>query len=41
MEILLQKGILFALLSLFWLIFYHFVGFEVSVLLILLIIMIK
>ena len=41
MENLLQKTLLFTVLSLFWLIFYHFVGFEVCVLLILLIIMIK
>ena len=41
MENLLEKGALYAILSLFWLIFYHFVGFEVSVLIILLIIMIK
>jgi len=41
MELLLQKVALYAILSLFWLIFYHFIGFEVSVILILLIIMIK
>ena len=41
MENLLQKTALFVFLTLFWLIFYHFVGFEVSVILILLIIMIK
>jgi len=41
MDILMQKSFLYALLSLFWLIFYHFVGFEVSVILILLVIMIK
>ena len=41
MENLLQKTALFAILMSFWLIFYHFVGFEVSVILILLIIMIK
>jgi len=41
MENLLQKTLLFTVLSLFWLIFYHFIGFEVSVILILLIIMIK
>jgi|21_taG_2_1085346.scaffolds.fasta_scaffold03049_8 hypothetical protein len=41
MDFLLQKGALYVFLSLFWLIFYHFVGFEVSVILILLIIMIK
>ena len=41
MELLLQKTALYTVLSLFWLIFYHFIGFEVSVILILLIIMIK
>jgi len=41
MQDLPQKLLLFTVLSLFWLIFYHFAGFEVSVLLILLIIMIK
>ncbi len=41
MDILLQKTALYAILSLFWLIFYHFIGFEVSVILILLIIMLK
>ena len=41
MENLLQKVVLYGVLSSFWLIFYHFVGFEVSVILILLIIMIK
>ena len=41
MDNLLQKAVLYTVLSLFWLIFYHFVGFEVSVILILLIIMIK
>ncbi len=41
MDNLLQKIVLYAILSLFWLIFYHFIGFEVSVVLILLIIMIK
>ncbi len=41
MEFLIEKGALFTILSLFWLIFYHFIGFEVSVILILLIIMIK
>ena len=41
MENLAQKILLFGSMSLFWLIFYHFIGFEVSVILILLIIMIK
>jgi len=41
MEKLLHKTVIFTALSLFWLIFYHFIGFEVSVILILLIIMIK
>ncbi len=41
MEKLVEKTVLFALLSTFWLIFYYFVGFEVSVILILLIIMLK
>ena len=41
MDNLLQKTVLYVVLSLFWLIFYHFIGFEVSVILILLIIMIK
>ena len=41
MENLLEKTLQFGVLSLFWLIFYHFIGFEVSVILILLIIMIK
>jgi hypothetical protein len=41
MDSLTEKTLLFAVLSMFWLIFYHFAGFEVSILLILLIIMIK
>ena len=41
MENLLEKTLLFTMISFFYLIFYYFVGFEVSVLLILLIIMIK
>jgi len=41
MEKIIEKIVLLAILSLFWLIFYHFVGFEVSVILILLVIMIK
>ena len=41
MENLLEKVALYGILSLFWLIFYHFIGFEVTVILILLIIMIK
>jgi hypothetical protein len=41
MDSFLGRSLLFAALSMFWLIFYHFIGFEVSILLILLIIMIK
>ena len=41
MQNLLQKTVVFAVLSSFWLIFYHFVGFEVSIILILLIIVSK
>jgi len=41
MDILLQKALLYAALTLFWLIFYHFIGFEVTVLMILLIITVK
>jgi len=41
MENIVTKVVLYVFLSLFWLIFYHFIGFEVSVILILLIIMIK
>lgn len=41
MDKILEKTLLLAILSLFWLIFYHFTGFEVTVILILLIIVIK
>jgi len=41
MEIIIEKSVTYALLATFWLIFYYFIGFEVSVILILLIIMIK
>jgi len=41
MQYLLEKLLLYVILSVFWLIFYHFVGFEVSIILILLIIVSK
>ena len=41
MDNLINKCSKYAILSTFWLIFYHFVGFEVSVILILLIIVTK
>jgi hypothetical protein len=41
MDILLQKTLIYAAMALFWLIFYHFIGFEVTVLMILLIITVK
>ena len=41
MQKLIEKIAIYAILSIFCLIFYQFVGFEVSVILILLVIMIK
>jgi hypothetical protein len=41
MEKIIEKAAIYAFLVTFWLIFYYFIGFEVSVILILLIIMIK